>query len=630
MAPVVTAVHPPSVASKVKRPVPPGIQTNGASSARSSPSPSMSTKKPPNAATANGVNPQSARPTNRTRREPSTQAGRISRNSVGLRSASLAADMTSVQFVEPPPYIVTDEYILKKYSGNPPSLVVHMHPTHFRFDQQDGIFPYKSPMRLFLEHLRMRTVPHDLLEYFSQAGVPFYEGCLIVQVHDHKSVAQAKDIQRPTSASNKVVPSSIHNHNPYIVPSPWSGRKPRGLEAEDGGGERQSKHASPELARRGQKNRGPQKSKTFTVVLHPTPESLQADLQIKAATPHGVVDARGNADGMVPPSTPISMVPPTPTAGSMPPPAKKLKRERMELDGSNIHIAESQILLATNAQLFLEPTRDAEETMTLLDLLAHPKHSDSPPQPKTRKRTVAEMAADEAAAADQERYMLTLDERLSSAANGAQGGASGADKEGPAVVSTFEPRFERFKVIADIKREHDERKEQEKVKAAEAERKLAQEKQKQLQEQQAVIAAQRQAEAEKMRREHQMAQEIKARQEQQQQREQQRRVMAAQAAASQAAQTSQNAAANMAQQQQANGAMPNGTSGVVASGVPAQAQSRLAQVSQPTVSSPIHVSPRKPTEPPGRHAPHASWNTYYAGNTGLPSGRGGYSSHEPG
>ncbi|GKT44518.1 uncharacterized protein ColSpa_04699 [Colletotrichum spaethianum] len=104
MAPVVTAVQPPSVASKIKRPVPPGIQTNGASSIRSSPSPSMSTKKPPNSATTNGANPQSARPANRTRREPSTQASRISRNSVGLRSASLAADMASAQAVEPPPY----------------------------------------------------------------------------------------------------------------------------------------------------------------------------------------------------------------------------------------------------------------------------------------------------------------------------------------------------------------------------------------------------------------------------------------------------------------------------------------------------------------------------------------------
>ncbi|KAF9871159.1 hypothetical protein CkaCkLH20_11328 [Colletotrichum karsti] len=599
MAPVVTAIQPPAVASKIKRPVPPGIQTNGASSIRSSPSPSMSTKKPPNSATMNGANPQSARPANRTRREPSAHAGRNSRNSAGLRSASLAADLAAAQAVEPPPYIVTDEYILKKYAGHAPSLVVHFHPTHFRFDQQDGMFQYSSPMRIFLEHLRSRTVPHDLIEYFTQGGVSFYEGCLIVQVHDHKSVAQVKDVARPTSASSKVVPSSIHNHNPYIVPSPYvpypkeslgthpepsladqEDVKPKTAEQKD-----KESMPAPSLPGDGQKSKTPSKPKIFTVVLHPTPESLQADLLLKTMTPRGVTDGRGSIDGTVPPSTPISMVPPTPTAGSMPPPAKKPKRERMELDASNIYLAESQILLATNAPLFLEPTKNAEETIGLLDALAHPKHSDPPPQPKTRKRTVAEMEADEAAAADQEKYMLILDDRLASAVGGAQSGANGADKEGPAVVSTFEPRFERFKVIADIKREYEQKKEAEKAEAAANERKLQLQKQKQMQDQQAAIAAQRQAEEEKLRREQAMAQELKARHEQQQ-REQQRRVLAQQAAANQA-QNNQHAAGNMPQAQQAPTPMPNGSTGAVASGIPAQTQARFTQVSQPTVSSPV-------------------------------------------
>lgn len=51
-----------------------------------------------------------------------------------------------------------------------------MHPTHFRFDQQEGTFSYKSPMRSFIEHLRLGTVPHDLLEDLTRANVAFYEG----------------------------------------------------------------------------------------------------------------------------------------------------------------------------------------------------------------------------------------------------------------------------------------------------------------------------------------------------------------------------------------------------------------------------------------------------------------------
>lgn len=72
--------------------------------------------------------------------------------------------------------VITEAYILKKFKGCPPSLIVHMHPTGFRFDQQDGNFSYKSPMRVFIEHLRRRTIPHEMLEELEQAGTRFYDG----------------------------------------------------------------------------------------------------------------------------------------------------------------------------------------------------------------------------------------------------------------------------------------------------------------------------------------------------------------------------------------------------------------------------------------------------------------------
>ena len=117
----------------------------------------------------------------------------------------------------------------------------------------------------------------------------------------------------------------------------------------------------------------------------------------------------------------------------MPPPAERKKGEKTELDASNIHAAEGQILRATNAPLMLEPTKTAEETIALLEAMTHPKHAEAPPQPKTRKRTVAEMAADEALAAETERFMLVADERLAPSANGVQnGGAADADASGGA------------------------------------------------------------------------------------------------------------------------------------------------------------------------------------------------------
>lgn len=121
MAPVATATatpvpsHNPN-ATKIKRPPPPGIQTNGAPSSRSSPSqsPSMSTKRTPtggnkaqptpNSASVNGVVRATS---NRPRREQSIQvasagAGRNGRIN-GLRSASLAIDSAATHLLEPRP-----------------------------------------------------------------------------------------------------------------------------------------------------------------------------------------------------------------------------------------------------------------------------------------------------------------------------------------------------------------------------------------------------------------------------------------------------------------------------------------------------------------------------------------------
>ena len=69
----------------------------------------------------------------------------------------------------------TTSYILKKYNKSPPSFVLHLHATHFRFDDQDGSFSYSSPMRVLLEHIKEQTVPHDMLDELIGAGIKFYE-----------------------------------------------------------------------------------------------------------------------------------------------------------------------------------------------------------------------------------------------------------------------------------------------------------------------------------------------------------------------------------------------------------------------------------------------------------------------
>ena len=71
--------------------------------------------------------------------------------------------------------VKTTQHMLKKYSKVSPSFILHLHPTHFRFDQQDGSFSYNSPVKILLEHIKSQTIPHDMLDELKQAGIKFYE-----------------------------------------------------------------------------------------------------------------------------------------------------------------------------------------------------------------------------------------------------------------------------------------------------------------------------------------------------------------------------------------------------------------------------------------------------------------------
>ncbi|KAH8600293.1 Spt20 family-domain-containing protein [Bisporella sp. PMI_857] len=477
MAPSATAVH--ALPSKVKRPTPAHIQTNA--------------KYPPSATTPNGgVGSSGVRSANRSKRDlPGQLLGRGQRNSsAGLRSASISGELSAPQVSGPQPYgYQNDEYILKKYKGNPPSLIIHLSATNWKFHGQPSTFTYQSPMKVMLEHLKLRTVPHDLVEFFEESKIPFYEGCLIVQIYDHKSTAPSQGPNRMSTSSGKTVPFSVHNSNQYLTPSSYVPypketqiSKVRSLSDVNNDDTGKSKTAeqkdkenmpAPSVPGDGQRLKAgilPKKPKVTTIVLHPTPTSKHADLAIMASDARSSnSDNRQDNPSVTAVPTPSTAVPPPTPLNSMAPPAKRHKKPKGELDGSNVHAAEAQITLSTTAPLVLEPVSSAAQSAALLDALAHPMHSEKPPSPKTRKRTVAEMEADEALAADRQKYMLLFDERLSSSVAGAKG-VNPAGGDGQAGSASFEPRFERFKTIENIRNSHLEAAKAEEARKHEAER----------------------------------------------------------------------------------------------------------------------------------------------------------------
>ncbi|TQS36799.1 hypothetical protein Golomagni_02741 [Golovinomyces magnicellulatus] len=489
MAPSATGTQ--SISSKLKRLITTGIQTNGIQT--STPSPLISGNRPPlsakstlNSAGNNvtGINSPSIRSADHWRDAPYQHLSRGQGNSgAELRSVCSMGDSAMLMINERQPYIKSDEYILKKYRNNTPSLVIHLHPTHFRFDNQEGHFPYQSPMRIMIEHLRQRTIPHDLVEYFGD--IPYYEECLIVQIHDHKSLASSQPPERDKSPKPKQVLFSILNHSPYCTPSPYAPQEAQKTPkneislADKTNTDDTEQHEKNDIPSSAATNPGPLKPKILTVVLHPTPLSRFVDLAIKAAETLCTEDTSSNQQEKkkiatsVPANSTVS-VPLTPQA-SMAPPAKRVKKSKVNLDSNHIYSLEAQIKLATTAPLFLEPVSNAFESAALLECLTHPMHEEKPPAPKIRKRTVAEMAADEAFAAEQERYMLLLDERISSSAVTVPGGIASASTDDQSGGIVFEARFERFKLIETIRSQYEANKRLEKIKTAENEKRQRQE-----------------------------------------------------------------------------------------------------------------------------------------------------------
>lgn len=111
MAPGSPVVVQQNGTAKVKRHVPPGIQTNGALTLNTSPSPSLpnrnppaSAKQTPNSAGDRSITASTIRPIHRARRETlSSIAGRSSRNSISMRAGSCSAE-TGHHEGGPPPF----------------------------------------------------------------------------------------------------------------------------------------------------------------------------------------------------------------------------------------------------------------------------------------------------------------------------------------------------------------------------------------------------------------------------------------------------------------------------------------------------------------------------------------------
>ncbi|QDS77836.1 hypothetical protein FKW77_006276 [Venturia effusa] len=355
---------------------------------------------------------------------------------------------------QPAPYVITTDYILRKFAGCAPSLILHLHPTHFRFDQQDGNFGYNSEMRFLLEHVKNKTVPHEILEELFGNGVKFYDGCLIVEIHNHRAGADANAASATTTAGGSTQkPFSIHNYNVHITPSPYVPYPEQSMKDTSGKASEKQPMPAPDQPASAMQKKASKTPKVFTTVLFSTQSSLLEEMNILARTEYEkpgkrLLNGEPSKDGATPtphPPTPLVSVPPTPANAK-----GSSKHPQMILTEDNAHEWEAEVVNRTAPPLFLEPAADLAHSQQLIEQWTHPLHCASPPAPKARKRTSAELAADEAQAASEERFMLTFDERHASLlASGLAGGAAETGHSGGSGAGTYD--FKRFKTLENVR-----------------------------------------------------------------------------------------------------------------------------------------------------------------------------------
>ncbi|OBZ73602.1 SAGA complex subunit spt20 [Grifola frondosa] len=88
------------------------------------------------------------------------------------------------------------EELLRAHQASPPSFMVKLHPEHWTLNNGNK-FLYNSPAASLLDAIRAQRIPVDFLELFDTAKVPFYEGCMIVELLDYR-LEKSKDSVSPS------------------------------------------------------------------------------------------------------------------------------------------------------------------------------------------------------------------------------------------------------------------------------------------------------------------------------------------------------------------------------------------------------------------------------------------------
>ncbi|PCH44446.1 hypothetical protein WOLCODRAFT_133250, partial [Wolfiporia cocos MD-104 SS10] len=93
--------------------------------------------------------------------------------------------------------------LLEAHRASPPSFTVKLYPDYWLLNN-GGKCLYNNQMASLLDDIRAQRIPVDFLELFDSAKLPFYDGCMIVELQDFRP-QKASEAQLAEPQTSRVV-----------------------------------------------------------------------------------------------------------------------------------------------------------------------------------------------------------------------------------------------------------------------------------------------------------------------------------------------------------------------------------------------------------------------------------------
>ncbi|KAI0766658.1 Spt20 family-domain-containing protein [Trametes elegans] len=128
------------------------------------------------------------------------------------------------------------EGLLKTTESSPPSFTVRLYREYWTLNNGSK-FLYNNQVASLLDDIRTRHIPVDFLELFDTAKLPFYEGCLIVELHDFRPAkTNDPDLDEPDKTRVVLTPNDESRWADICLmtqktATPWSDAEALELEA---------------------------------------------------------------------------------------------------------------------------------------------------------------------------------------------------------------------------------------------------------------------------------------------------------------------------------------------------------------------------------------------------------------